>query len=70
MPKGHTTMGALRACRFEGVIFSEAGELIQGLHLLLTHFLSPGLARIRSKLMRADRGDADLCRLSQVVTAA
>ena len=58
MPKGLPTMGALRACRFEGVIFSEAGELIQGLYLLLTHLLSPGLARIRSRLMRAGRRDA------------
>ena len=28
MPKGLPTMGALRACRFEGVMFSEAQEVI------------------------------------------
>eukprot|EP00966_Prymnesium_polylepis_P134501 3108708-Prymnesium_polylepis.1 len=27
MPKGHPTWGALWACRFEGVVFSEAEEV-------------------------------------------
>ena len=34
---GHTTMGALRACRFRGVMISEAGEVIQALNSSFIH---------------------------------
>ena len=59
MPKGHTTMGALRACRFGGVPFSEAGELIQAFNLQLSHSLSPALGGIRSRLMCGEGGIID-----------
>ena len=41
MPKGHTTMGALRACRFEGVSFSECEKVIYTLNSSDVHG-SPG----------------------------
>ena len=37
MPKGHTTMGALRACRFEGVMFLRGEEVIQALSSSFIH---------------------------------
>ena len=37
MPKGHTTMGALRACRFEGVTFLRGEEVIQALSSSFIH---------------------------------
>ena len=37
MPKGHTTMGALRACRFEGVMFLRGEEVIQALNSSFIH---------------------------------
>ena len=53
----------------EGV-FQKLGRSSKASIYYLLTFSLPALARIRSKLMRAGRGDADLCRLSQVVTAA
>ena len=37
MPKGLPTMGALRACRFEGVMFLRGEEVIQALSSSFIH---------------------------------
>ena len=67
-PKGTPPYGPFGHVESNGCCFQKLGRSSKAsFHYFLAG--SPGLARIRSKLMHAGRGDADLCGLSQVVTA-